>query len=208
MFYWEVIIIGYYALTDGNGSFIRHDKQSGKYVSVRSSKEAEQFDSVVKAESVLKNSISKSIRSNYSVQFFYTGNEVNRDALDYNVTNGDSGTKCLEFADWNDKVSSIKDVLFLISEDHIKAISDELSKSDKMVNDIQHYIEFGNFNAYQGWRCFKALQESLRKRRKLKDEMAILSAIKSSNFPSAENLIRGLGERKYCPRVLPELFGG
>ena len=43
----------------------------------------------------------------------------------------------------------------------------KLSDIDKEIVDIQHYIEFGKFNCYQGWMCFKMLQNALQQRRKI-----------------------------------------
>ena len=102
--------------------------------------------------------------------------------------------------------------------DLIKNVSDrkqeliaEQQRVDLEIVDIQHYIELGNFNAYNGWLASKMLQNKLRQRRKIKDELLIINSIGSTqiNAASIENLhksVNGLNTRKYTPRVLSELF--
>ena len=68
--------MGVYVITDGNGSFIRHDEGTGRYVPIRSFKHAKQWDSAAKANAILKNSISSSIKSNYEVRLVETGQTV------------------------------------------------------------------------------------------------------------------------------------
>lgn len=73
--------MGVYVLTDGAGSYIRHDKLTGKYVPIRSFKQAQQWDSQQKAHSVLNNSVSKAIRNNYAVNLVDTEHIVEKDDL-------------------------------------------------------------------------------------------------------------------------------
>ena len=72
---------------------------------------------------------------------------------------------------------------------------------------MAHYIEFGTFNACQGWKQFASLQSIYRVRRKIKDGMALTKC--AAEMPPAvlENLelmkatIGTMKERKYTPRV-------
>ena len=64
--------MGVYVLTDGQGNYIRKDNLTGKYVPIRSFKQAQQWDNQLKANSVLNNSLTKSIRNNYAVQLIDT----------------------------------------------------------------------------------------------------------------------------------------
>ena len=86
-----------------------------------------------------------------------------------------------------------------------------LSEVDKEISDINHYIEFGKFNAYQGWLAFTMLQNRLRKRRKIKDELSVINQLGECKITSdmmidIKNAIAELGNRKYAPRVLTQLF--
>ena len=73
--------MGVYVLTDGAGSYIRHDELTGKYVPIRNFKQAQQWDSQQKANSVLNNSVAKSIRSNYAVNLIDTEHIVEKDDM-------------------------------------------------------------------------------------------------------------------------------
>ena len=87
----------------------------------------------------------------------------------------------------------------------------KLSEVDKEISDINHYIEFGKFNAYQGWLAFNMLRHRLRKRRKIKNELLVIqqlgdSKITSSMLQAIKKSIAEMDNRKYIPRVLNELF--
>ena len=87
----------------------------------------------------------------------------------------------------------------------------KLSEIDKEIVDIQHYIEFGKFNCYQGWMCFKMLQNTLRQRRKYKNEIAVLNLIKQCKFDKSSlealsTTIADIQNKCYRPRAFPELF--
>ena len=56
----------------------------------------------------------------------------------------------------------------------------ELSKYDSELCDIYHYIEFGKYDAIEGWRILKILKDTLKKRRDAKDALAIKDSINSS----------------------------
>lgn len=88
---------------------------------------------------------------------------------------------------------------------------DELARQHSVVEreilDIQHYIEFHDLNAYQGWLVFKLLQQKLRTRRSLKDSIQAIGYIEScpidtQQIKNAASSINGLSGRKYTPREL------
>ena len=90
-------------------------------------------------------------------------------------------------------------------------LSKEMSDIDKEIIDIQHYIEFNDMNAYQGWMAYKMLQNRLKKRRKIKNELQVLiqlgnCKIDSSMIGDIKNAINEMNNRIYTPRVLKQLF--
>ena len=101
--------MGFYVITDGNGSYI-HRNSDNKFVTIRSMKQATQWDNIVKANTVLNNSIPKSIRSNYAVQLLETEQTVEKD---------EDKTKEICFRDidegnireWQDKLQTVMDAL-------------------------------------------------------------------------------------------------
>ncbi len=97
------------------------------------------------------------------------------------------------------------------AEQRRNTLSAALSDVDKEISDINHYIEFGKFNAYQGWLAFNMLRGRLKKRRKIKDELQILvqlgeCKVNSEMLADIKVAIGKLKTREYQPRKLNELF--
>ena len=114
--------------------------------------------------------------------------------------------------DWLEKVNTIMNILSG-SNTRKDGLVAKLSEIDKEIVDIQHYIEFGKFNCYQGWMCFKMLQNTLRQRRKYKNEIAVLNLIKQckldkSSLEDLSTTIADIQNKCYRPRAFPELFRG
>lgn len=90
-------------------------------------------------------------------------------------------------------------------------MSAELSKIDKEIVDINHYIEFENLNASQGYKAYKMLKERLRARREMKDTLQYIQIISASgicekNLEKARKGINTYSVKAYTPRLLNELF--
>ena len=202
--------MGLYVLTDGNGTYIRKDEATGRYVPVRSSKQAQTWDSILKAKSILQNSIAKNVRDAYAVQYIETDEPIVKEDLSQHSELVFREIENDNIHDWQLKVNSIKDVISC-SEIRLTELLEKLSEVDKGIVDVQHYIEFGKFNCYQGWMCFKMLQNMLRQRRKYKNEISVLNMIKQSKFNSDSissllDMISDVTNKRYTPRAFPELF--
>lgn len=90
-------------------------------------------------------------------------------------------------------------------------LSSELSKVDKEITDIQHYIEFYPLSASNGYKMAKMLKDCFVKRRKIKDELEMLNRISSMNIGfigsgKGRDAINKLFDKHYKPRILKELF--
>lgn len=96
----------------------------------------------------------------------------------------------------------------------VKSLENELDVCDKESQDILHMIELSNFHASKGYNLAKDLQVVRKKRRRVKDELDALSAIKKTlnvhrPIPhQAQVLASIVGEkdkkmknRSYTPRV-------
>ena len=96
-----------------------------------------------------------------------------------------------------------------------------LSEKDNLVNslsevngkeqDILHYIEFNKFNAAEGYKLSKRLQDIRKKRRIIKNKIDIINVIKQDNcydliYGKTLERLDGIKNRKYSPRVLNDLF--
>lgn len=181
---------------------------------VRNFKQAKQWDSIMKARAVLNNSVSKSIRSSYAVQLIDTEEIVEKKELEKKVEEKSNSVfgniEDDNICDWLSKINIIRDVLSG-SEGRLAELSDKISEIDKEIIDIQHYIEFGKFNCYQGWMCFKMLQNTLKERRKYKNELSVLHMIKQCKFDlnsitALSQAIADVENKCYTPRAFPELF--
>lgn len=207
-------------ISDGHGSYIRKDDFSGKYVPVRNISFAERFEQRCKAANVLKNAIGKNIRDRYKVVDIEeemistrpTVREVNsinnKNQIAKTIAN-EEPAKC-QTEKWVSGAESLTE-LIVDAEKRKEELVGLLSETDKEITDINHYIEFGKFNAYQGWLAFSMLQNRLRKRRKIKDELCVINQLGECKITSdmmidIKNAIAELGNRKYAPRVLTQLF--
>ena len=210
----------FYVITDGHGSYIRKDEFSGKYVPVRNASFAERFEQRCKAANVLKNAIGKNIRSKYKVvdieeetaPIMPTVREVNSTSNKDQVVKTIASEKPAESQTekWVSGAETLTEFV-MDAEKRKEELVGLLSEVDKEISDINHYIEFGKFNAYQGWLAFTMLQNRLRKRRKIKDELSVINQLGECKITSdmmidIKNAIAELGNRKYAPRVLTQLF--
>lgn len=212
-----VIKVVTYMISDGKGTYIRKDF-SGKYSPVRSEALADTWDSKVKAQNVLKSQINKNMRKRYKiVEMIMESPSASCSAIPPKKV-AEQKVKELSREDaedtqldkWEQGINSFNDFI-LDMEARKDKLSRDLSNVDKEITDIQHYIEFGNFNAYQGWLAFSMLRHRLKKRRKIKNEFQILSQIGECKINSAmvadiQAAIHKLDDRSYTPRILTELF--
>lgn len=91
------------------------------------------------------------------------------------------------------------------------AVSQRLSAIDQEICDIQHYIEFNQFNAADGYKAYKLLHSKLKERRIIKNDFQkfqILSDSKVSDIfdGTLDKRLRETDNKVYTPRVLKDLF--
>lgn len=222
----EVKIIVEYLLSDGHGSYIRQDAFSGKYVPVRNLCLADKWEQRVKAQNILKNGLCKKDRKRFHVIEIDDGNgisdikkdvtvsEMNTEENDLHIDKVKELSENLkedcQMEKWKSGINYMKDFV-LDAEVRKEELNKEMSDIDKEISDIQHYIELNNLNAYQGFLAYKMLQGRLRKRRKIKNELHVLSQlgackVDSSMLADIQNAIKELDSRTYTPRILSELF--
>lgn len=86
----------------------------------------------------------------------------------------------------------------------------ELSNTDKELSNELHKIELeGSKNAYQGFLEYKCLKEIMETRRKIKDELMIITNVLKMDFrkfsgDSVRKAIEGLANRKFTLRVMDD----
>lgn len=204
----------YYLLTDNNGTYIRKDI-TGKYVTIRSRACAERFESLVKAKRILTNAIPGKIRNKFTIEEVHEGESgspekdinkcdrvVQSEALEaVYVPNFDYTVDALE-EDLDRIITYIKN-----SRKRNSELSVCMSQVDMKINDMAHFIEFGTFNACQGWKQFASLQDTYRVRRKIKEGIELTRCAAEMPVAVLENLelmkstIESMKNRKYTPRV-------
>lgn len=108
---------------------------------------------------------------------------------------------------WSDFASTL-DKAQTDAEVYKERLSEQLSYVDREISDIHHYIEFCNLDAYRGYKCYRLLQDCIRDRRHIKDELNKVSMLLNpvSSASDLVNLVRNEQDRTYTPRILKALF--
>jgi hypothetical protein len=166
-----------------------------------------------KAENVYKSSISKSYKARgYKVV------KLDDDAPDSvrQITTKElrkNTEKVLDVGNiqkWLDKIADLNGLA--ADALHRKAeLIEQLSKVDRELSDIAHYIEFNNLNAAQGYKAYKMEHERRIIRRSIKNEIQVLEIILGKKISETvtdeiNNAVTGMDQRSYEPRELSELF--
>ena len=91
-----------------------------------------------------------------------------------------------------------------VCEEQLIKLQSEHSKTDKKIVDIQHEIEFGNYDAFTMINVFKDLKNTLKIRRTVKKEITKLHNFKIifKDHKYISKSCEGLEKRKYNPRIL------
>ena len=197
-----------YVITDGTRWIMRDRK--GKYVPTSCEVLADVYSNK-KANSIFQNSLSKALKSCFHLQKIDKPPELVKQITQEEVKeNTETPSRSENIQYWVDKVSDLNG---LASEAlHRKdSLLNQLSKVDQELSDINHYIEFCNLNAAQGYKAYKMIKERRIKRRKIKNELNVLNIILGKKISETatdeiEKAVAGMDKRKYEPRIMEELF--
>ena len=202
-----------YVITDGKNNYIRRDFK-GRYTPVKNRALADEFDELRIAEKVLKNNISSKQRGKYyildeegqSVDCIDIREEkINKINLEF------SSDDCIEQLDiLRRKIADLQKYVNDI-ESRKDKLSNMLSKADKAIDDIEHYIEFRDLNDKECVQICQMQKDILQNRRCIKNEIYALNQftdckIDSSMLKKLLSNLSDLGGKKYTPRVLMDLF--
>jgi hypothetical protein len=195
-----------YAITDANKTVWVCQDNSGSYSLTTDKNRALIFGTRPAADTVFNSNLSKLIKSK--------GVAVKAITLQIAGTDPQPQSKVEDPVDSPDSsnyiVSVISEAVGKLNCRHT-ALVDKLSKYDRQRTDVEHYIELnaGKLNAYDGYKAYKLLQDVLIERRKIKDELTIIQAVRS-RITSPEELadieVQELGSRHYEPREFKHLF--
>ena len=197
-----------YVITDGSRWITKN--RNGKYVPTTCEALADTFCNK-EANSILQNNLSKALKSCFHVEKIDKPPELVKQITQEKVnenTETPSNSENIQY--WIDKVSDLNG---LASEAlHRKDdLLSQLSKVDQELSDIDHYIEFVNLNAAQGYKAYKMIKDRRIIRRSIKNELEVLNIILGKKISETatdeiQKAISGMDKRTYEPRVLNELF--
>lgn len=90
-------------------------------------------------------------------------------------------------------------------------LKQKLKEVENSIEDIEHFGEFYNVSASEGYKLFKKIQDLRRERRQLKNGIELIDKMCDMNFVQIANgkptdIIEAFPNRKYQPRVEKELF--
>lgn len=197
-----------YVITDGTRWIMRDRK--GKYVPTSCEALADTFGNK-EANSILQNNLSKALKSCFHLQKIDKPPELVKQITQEKVnenTETPSNSENIQY--WVDKVSGLNGLASeaLHRKDNLLS---QLSKIDQELSDINHYIEFVNLNAAQGYKAYKMIKDRRIIRRSIKNELDVLNIILGKKISETatdeiQKAISGMDKRIYEPRVLNELF--
>jgi len=208
-----------FMLQSTNGAYLRKDN-NGNYVPVKRKELGEVWEQRNKATNILQNCIAKNLRNRYRVVEIEDETLVTQDCVaeEYFIKPKEEEAKRIADIEITDnrldtfakKLGEFSEFV-IRTEERKQQLNRDLSDIDLEITDIHHYIEFGKFNAYQGWLAFNMLRNRLQQRRKIKDELFVLSqfgecAIDSNMINKVKSTIGNQNARKYQPRKLTHLF--
>ena len=216
--------MAYYVITNGRDSYITQENETGKCVEIKNLNSAMRFATLAEANNIYKNNISKKLQKTYSVKIMEENQktaEIISGVLDKDARRPTHETvKALanrempktQCSDLVKTISGVSELLNGLSQRYTKDCN-LLSEVDREIVDIEHYIEFNNFNAAEGYNAYKMLQNALKRRRIIKNDRECLTFIKEAGLQKSkvDALVKGIEkfaneERIYTPRVLNELF--
>lgn len=196
-----------YMITDGNGSYIRHDKTTNRYVPVKSKLSATVWTDGTKAVNI-HHALPKKVKDVYRVI-----SESDVRSMSPVQPAPSEGTQELCPANLAELKSRLEDAVDLLTETsgRIALLEQHLSSIDKEVVDIEHFIEFNQLNACDGYNAYRKLHDRLLLRRSIKNELRVRSFLVSLNsaivtLSRARDEVVAVDSQTYTPRILTELF--
>ena len=197
-----------YVITDGS-RWIMKDRK-GKYVPTSCEALADLYTKK-QADAICNNSLSKALRGIFRIEKINTviPDQV-KPVTERDIDKTEKVMVSENIQRWLDKVSDLnglaKDALMRKEE-----LCQELSNIDKELCDINHYIEFCNLNAAQGYKAYKMIKDRRIIRRSIKNELLVLEIILGKRISETatdeiNRCVAGMDKRTYEPRVLKELF--
>lgn len=115
-----------------------------------------------------------------------------------------------EYQEIKQKINDLSNTIQTLLSEKDNLVN-SLSEVDGKEQDVLHYIEFNKFNAAEGYKLSKKLQDIRKERRIIKNKIDTINIIKQDNcydliYGKTLERLDGIENRKYTPRVLNNLF--
>ena len=197
-----------YVITDGT-RWIMRDKH-GRYVPTSCEALADVFSNK-QATGIFQSNLSKALKSVFRVQKIDEPSKLIKQISQETAQKNTERVSTDEnIKRWIDKIDGLNGLATeaLHRKDNLLS---QLSKIDQELSDIDHYIEFVNLNAAQGYKAYRMIKDRRIIRRSIKNELDVLNIILGKKISETatdeiQKAIYGMDKRTYEPRVLNELF--
>lgn len=201
------MLIAEYVITDGS-RFI-YKNHAGKYVPTSTEALADIFNKK-QAEGIYNNSLSKALKSVFYLKKY---DEVPTEIKQTSQQDLEKTEKVMMSANiqyWLNKVSDLNG-LAKDADKRRTELLNQLNEVNQELCDIEHWIEFTNLNAAQGYKAYKMLKERRIKRRSIKNELNVIDVILDKKISETvsddiRKSVQNIDDRTYSPRILKELF--
>ena len=197
-----------YVITDGTRWIMRDRK--GKYVPTSCEALADVFSNK-QATGIFQSNLSKALKSVFRVQKIDEPPKLIKQISQETVQENTEKVSTAENVQrWIDKIEGLNGLATEALHRKDELVQ-QLSKADQELSDVNHYIEFCNLNAAQGYKAYKMIKDRRIKRRSIKNELQVVDIILSKKIcetatDEIQKAIAGMDQRTYEPRVLNELF--
>lgn len=197
-----------YVITDGT-RWIMRDRY-GRYVPTSCEALADVFSNK-QATGIFQSNLSKALKSVFRVQKIDEPPKLIKQISQETVQENTEKVSTAENVQrWIDKIEGLNGLATEALHRKDELVQ-QLSKVDQELSDVNHYIEFCNLNAAQGYKAYKMIKDRRIKRRSIKNELQVVDIILSKKIcetatDEIQKAIAGMDQRTYEPRVLNELF--
>ena len=197
-----------YVITDGTRWIMRD--RNGKYVPTSCEALADIFTNK-QAIGIFQSNLSKALKSVFRVQKIDEPPKLIKQISQETVQENTEKVSTAENVQrWIDKIEGLNGLATEALHRKDELVQ-QLSKVDQELSDVNHYIEFCNLNAAQGYKAYKMIKDRRIKRRSIKNELQVVDIILSKKIcetatDEIQKAIAGMDQRTYEPRVLNELF--
>lgn len=163
------------------------------------------------ADGICKNSLPKALKRIFYVEKYDRPPESVKQVNPIDLKNNTEKVMIAENIQvWLDKINDLNGLVKDVKE-RKEILEKQLVKLEDERLDIEHYIEFQNLNAAQGYRASKELKTCRVKRRTVKNELAVIDIIldlqmKEMVSSKIYQKIEELDKRTYKPRIRTDLF--